>query len=448
VTVIVSSGRMRSTSLPGLPRGAPGLMPIPIPGAPSIHYMAPHPFGLRLLHGDRPWVTYEHLVRSIPVLFSVVTRLCYWTARIPFQTFIGEFAEARQLDRDSDLARLFRKPNRSMRWNAYVRDWLGWDYYTMGNSFALKSRPSAGAPPDELLPIPWKWVFPIYDAGERIVAYEIWLGATSPVGGGELILVTPDQVVHNRWPRGIGPMEALTRSLGIEDAALTYQAESLRNGVMPRQAFSTDKVLHESDYPRLRKELDKLYAGVENAGRYAIFDHDLKPAGTVGISPEDVALEAQRKLTQHDVAAAFDVSPMFLGMFDPGSRGDAPTYRSYQFRDSLGPKIDALQADFLAQLIDPEPAWADLDMFLMPDMDSMLMPDPKDLAQIDLWEQQSSTTTSDERRRRRGLPPDGSDEAKKLMVPLNMRPIDSPPPTSEGAMRRGPGAPGVAAPGQ
>ena len=443
MTFVVSGGRGRS--LGGLPGGS-GLTPLPLPGAPNVRYMAPHPFGVQLIAGQQRWATYEHLVRSIPILFSVVTRLCYWTARIPFQAYVGEYSDARKPNRDSDLARLMRKPNRSMRWNAYVRDWLGWDYYVQGNAFAIKSRPSAGAPPDELLPVPWKWVFPIYDAGERIIAYEIWLGATSPVGGGELILLTPDQVVHNRWPRGIGPIESLSRSLGIEDAALTYQAESLKNGIMPRQAFSTEKVLHDSDYPRLRKELDKLYVGPEAAGRYAIFDHDLKPAGVVGMSPADIALDKQRSLTQHDVAAAFDVVPAFLGMPDLNSRVDLPTLRDYQFRDSLGPKCDALQADFQAQLVDPEPVWADEDLFLMPDMEALLMPDPEALARIDLLEQQASTTNTNERRRRRGLPPESVDAANHVLVPLNMRSIDEPAPSAEGAMRPGPGAPGVAAP--
>ena len=444
---IVSHGKPQQINAAGRTVPSSGFLPpLPVPGLPNIRYLAPHPWAVQMLGRNRPFVDYEALVSSIPILFACVTRLCFWTARIPFNVYQGEFSDQRQPDRTSDLARLIRKPNRNMRWNRYMRDWMAYDYYVWGNSVAVKQRPSPGAPPDELLPIPWKWIFPVLDAGERIIAYQVWLGATSPVGGGEYVTLTPDQVVHHRWPKGIAPITALSRSLGIEDAALTFQAESLHNGVMPRQAFSTDKVLQKSDFARLREELEKLYAGPEAGGRAAIFDHDLKPAGVVGTTVADVQLAAQRSLTQHDVAGAFDVGMPFLGAMEGATRADLPTLRTYQFQDSLGPKIDAFQADMLDQLVDLEPVWADKDMFLLPDMDAVLLPDPLTLAQIELTEQQSSTTTTDERRRRRGLPPDGSDEAQRVMVPLNMRPIDSEPPVAEGAERPGPGGAGIAAP--
>lgn len=391
----------------------------PFPSGTRWTYNGPLSGSIPLLYGKR-WATYEQIVRSQPWVFAGITRLCSWGSRIPVGAYSGARDDADPVV-DNDLATLIRKPNKRMGWRRFMRDEVIWDYMTHGNSLSWKFRPSAGAPPTELWPIPWKFVTEIRDEAERIMAYQLWLGA-------ETFTLTPDQVLHCRWPRGISPLEALARTLGIEDAALTFQSESLRNGVMPRASFSSEDALNDTDMKRMRAELDKLYAGPEAGGRYAIFDKKLKYDKPIGVSAVDLALIEQRRLSREEVASALDVSPPFLGILDRATFNNIAELRDMNFRDAVGPKYDAIVEDFQDQVVDVEPVWERAGLFVKSQMDSLLVPSPEALSRQELMEQQSATTTTDERRVRRGLRPLRIKGVTDVpLIPLNMAPAGTDP---------------------
>jgi HK97 family phage portal protein len=409
MTVVVSGGRSRRADA----RAA-----WPLSSSPVWEQQAPSTRSVALLHGNL-LASFESIVRSQPWIFAGITRLCWWGSRIPLGVFSGpEDDPDPQLQ--GPLVDLVRRPNGRMGWRRLIRDYVMWDYMVHGNALCMKWRESPGAPPSELLPIPWKFVTEITDQAERIIGYTLWIG-------GEQYPLRTDDVWHSRWPRGIAPLEALARTIAIEDASLEYQANALGNGVTPRASFTTEKILSEADKKRLRAELDKLYAGPEGGGRYALLDKELRYDKPIGVSAVDLALIDQRKLSREEAAAVLDVSPPFLGVLDRATFNNIAELRDMLFRDSVGPKIESLADDFLDQIITPEPVWRGL--WVQARMDLILLPSPEALARLELMEQQSSTTSIDDRRARRGKQPYRVKGVTDVpLIPVNMTPAGQTPP--------------------
>ena len=384
----------------------------PFPSGNMYHWTAPDHRMVQLLREKRH-ATYEQIVRSQPWVFAGITRLCWWMSRIPMLVETGPADDAEPVT-DSGLAKLLLKPNAKMGWRRYMRDMVVWDYMAFGNSVSYKWSPEPGAPVEELWPIPYKFVTEVWDQSEQIIGYRFWLG-------GESFNITPDQALHTRWPRGIAPLEALARTIGIEDAALEYQASTLRNGITPRASFTTKKSLQDKDLARLREELQKLYAGPDSGGNFAIFDNELQYDKPIGVSAVDLALIQQRELGQEEVAAALDISPPFLGILKRATFNNVEELRDMQFRDSVGPKIDAIAGDIQDQVVDLEPTWEG--QRVVCDMEAILAPSPLSQSQQDLMDQQSSTLAIDERRIRRHKKPFRiKGQTDVPLIPANMWP--------------------------
>lgn len=417
MSVIVSRGRPRRSS----PHAS-----YPLPSGRSWTQA-----GLRsieLLRGDL-WATYEALVRSQPWVFSAVTKLTYWSSRVPFKLYDGELSDSRERVYDGELATLLKRPYPRCRWVNFGHDFY-WDYYVWGHGLAMKYRRSAGAPPEEVWPVPWRFVETVLDGAGRSLGYKVRID-------GEPIGLTPADVVHLQWPRGIPPLEALARTVQVEDAALTYQVEAIRGGIAPRAAFTTDGKLPPSDQERLRLELSKLYGGPEGAGNFAILHDGLKYDRPIGVSPADLLLMEQRKFSREEVASAFDISPPFLGILDRATFNNITELRESMYVDSLGPKLDSMQACLQAQLVDDEPVWRDLGYYVEYDMGAILKPNPEGAARQSLMDQQSSTTTIDERRRLRNEKPFNITGVTDVpLIPANMTPAsafkDGLPPAAQG----------------
>jgi len=417
VSVIVSGGRNRHVSRKSFPF------------ATSTRYDYTFPRTVDLLRGGLT-ATYEAIVKTQPWVFSAVTKLTYWSARIPFKVYDGELSDDRQRVYVGGLAALMKIPHKRARWVSYAQD-LYWDYFTHGHALEVKYRPSAGAPPEERWVIPWKYVQLVLDDADRITGYKVQLG-------GKTWALTPSDVVHYHWPRGIAPLEALRRTIQVEDAALTYQAASLEQGITPRAAFVTDADnVSDADLATMREELTKLYAGPDAGARFALLHSGIKYDKPIGVSAVDLALVDQRKLSREEVASAFDISPPFLGILERATFNNVEELRESMYVDSLGPKLDDVQATMQAQLVDDEPVWSSLGYYVEYDMAAILKPNPEGQARQALMEQQASTTTIDERRRLRNLKPLGiPGVTDTVLVPVNMVPAGSQPTDVPGAAAR------------
>lgn len=385
----------------------------PVPSGPS-------PGRVPLLSREVAAATYEGMYRSQVWIYVVANRLARGVARLPLKVFrfLDSQGEARERVRGSALGKLLGSPwPRASAFDlkrAAVES-LG----VHGSALLAKAREDRAGPPTELWVVPWRHV--------EVVC--------SPAGGVDLYIfhgqerripLDPADVIHLRTTAGavgVSPIEALRRTLALEDAAQRWSAGHFEKGAAPSGAFSTDKALTKDSIPRLREELDRIYGGVDNAGRFAVLDQGLHFQAIMQ-SAVDTALIEQRRLSREEVAAAYDIPPPMIGILDHSSFANVTELRRSQYVDTLGPWLTMIEEDLLAQLVRDEPAFAG--EFVEFDLNEVLRGDPEQRSAAYQRYIQSGIYTPNEIRRLENLPPIDHPDADRILLPLNMIPVGAP----------------------
>lgn len=126
---------------------------------------------------------------------------------------------------------------------------------------------------------------------------------------------------------GLAPLEAAAVSLDILNAASAWHKSLLDNSARPSGALvyapANGATLSREQFERLKEELEQSFSGAANAGRPLLLEGGLDWRA-MSLSPHDMDFIETRNSAARDVALAFGVPPMLLGI-----PGDA-TYANYQ----------------------------------------------------------------------------------------------------------------------
>ena len=163
------------------------------------------------------------------------------------------------------------------------------------------------------------------------VAYDYTIGSRKhrfTVGEG----VSPICHIKSFHPQddhyGLSPLQAAAVALDVHNAASAWSKALLDNAARPSGAIvyhghDGASVLTEEQYDRLVAEMESQHQGARNAGRPMLLEGglDWKP---MGFSPSDMEFHETKLAAAREIAMAFGVPPMLLGI-----PGDA-TYANYQ----------------------------------------------------------------------------------------------------------------------
>ena len=125
---------------------------------------------------------------------------------------------------------------------------------------------------------------------------------------------------------GAGALAAADQAIAVHEAAGRWNRALLENGARPSGALvlgDADATMTADQFERIRAELASAYAGAGNAGRPMLLEGglDFKP---MSLSPADMDFAALKEAAARDIALAFGVPPMLLGL--PGDS----TYANYR----------------------------------------------------------------------------------------------------------------------
>ncbi len=162
-------------------------------------------------------------------------------------------------------------------------------------------------------------------------AYEYKVGAKShrfATGEG----ISPICHVRSFHPQddhyGLSPLQAAASAIDVHNAASRWSKALLDNAARPSGAFVYKTVdggttMSSDQYERLLSEMEANHQGARNAGRPMLLEGglDWKP---MGFSPSDMEFQKTKEAAAREIATAFGVPPMLLGI-----PGDA-TYANYQ----------------------------------------------------------------------------------------------------------------------
>jgi len=126
---------------------------------------------------------------------------------------------------------------------------------------------------------------------------------------------------------GFAPMQAAAMAVDVHNSASRWSKSLLDNAARPSGALvwrgDGQGGMGEDQFRRLSEEIEANYRGARNAGRPMVLEGglDWKP---MGFSPSDMEFQKTKEAAAREIALAFGVPPMLLGI-----PGDA-TYANYQ----------------------------------------------------------------------------------------------------------------------
>ena len=125
---------------------------------------------------------------------------------------------------------------------------------------------------------------------------------------------------------GFSPMQAAAAAVDVHNAASRWSKALLDNAARPSGAIVNNGKdglsLTAEQFDRLQAEMEAFHQGARNAGRPMLLDGglDWKP---MGFSPSDMEFQETKRDAAREIATAFGVPPMMLGI--PGEA----TYSNY-----------------------------------------------------------------------------------------------------------------------
>jgi HK97 family phage portal protein len=126
---------------------------------------------------------------------------------------------------------------------------------------------------------------------------------------------------------GAGALEAAWQAVVIHNAATHWNRALLENAARPSGALVYEPgdgaALAQEQFDRLKRELDAAFSGAGNAGRPMLLDGGLRWQ-SMALSPADMDFATLKSAAARDIALAFGVPPMLLGL--PGDN----TYANYR----------------------------------------------------------------------------------------------------------------------
>jgi HK97 family phage portal protein len=270
------------------------------------------------------------------------------------------------------IKRLLRAPNQGQQGAAFLESVYGHMLLSGDAYVEAAGQLSDGAPselhalrPDRMRVVPGADGWPAayeYKVGGRTVRFDM-TGELRP-----LLHLKSFHPLDDHY--GMSPMQAAASALDIHNSASSWSKGLLDNAARPSGAIiyrgPDGATLSEEQYRRLIDEVESNHQGARNAGRPMLLEGglDWKP---MGFSPSDMEFLQTKTAAARDIAIAFGIPPMLLGL-----PGDA-TYANYQeanrafYRQTVLPLVKRVSASLAVWLSE----WTGETVDLAPDLDAI-----------------------------------------------------------------------------
>lgn len=391
-------------------------------GALKAGASATHWVGL----GQPSWTTrsYEQLstegYRKNVIAHRAVKTVAEAAASVPFQLYHGD-----QLVGHHPLLDLLARPN-PLQSGVELLEVLYSYLQIAGNGWLESVENATGSVgelytlrPDRMHIVPGQKGFPVrydYKVGDKTHSFPVDF-----VSGESAVLHLKTFHPTNDW-YGLSPLEAAAFGIDIHNAASGWNKALFDNAARPSGALVFEPAdgqpgsLSDDQFNRLKGELESHYMGSANAGRPFLLEGGLKWQ-QIAFSPADMEFINAKHVSAREIALAFGVPPMLLGI--PGDN----TYANYAeanralWRLTLLPLLEKMVSALNGWLVPRFGA----DLRLTVDRDSIPALQGEREA---LWARigQAGFLTINEKRAALGFPPvDGGDE---LPNPCGVMPPD------------------------
>ena len=168
---------------------------------------------------------------------------------------------------------------------------------------------------------------------------------------------------------GLSPLEAAAQALDVHNAASAWNKALLDNAARPSGALvycgPDGANLSEEQFARLKEELESQFSGARNAGRPLLLDGGLDWKN-MALSPKDMDFIEAKNAAAREIALAFGVPPMLLGLPGDNTYDNCQEANRALWRQSVLPLLSRVLRDLAYWLA---PGFGQGELRLEPDLD-------------------------------------------------------------------------------
>ena len=184
-----------------------------------------------------------------------------------------------------------------------------------------------------------------------------WPAAYLYRGGGQVVRVARDDALGRRQVAhlkaldpaddhyGLGCLDAAVGAASVHNRASRWNKALLDNAARPSGALVYEpgdgSSLGQEQFDRLRMELGEQFSGSANAGRPLLLDGGLKWQA-LGLSPADMDFVAVKEGAARDIALAFGVPPVLVGLPGDATYANAREAGRALYRQTILPMAEAM----------------------------------------------------------------------------------------------------------
>jgi HK97 family phage portal protein len=230
---------------------------------------------------------------------------------------------------DHPVLKLIAEPMPGLPANL-VWGWFLQDYKLFGNAYLRKIRSTRDGQVIGLQFLPFDMVRPVGDGINPLTMYKY-------TTDGRTFDIRLEDIIHLRYGRepldirlGRSPLQAMLREIGTDNVASSAAYGLLANGAMPSIIIGPDAKDNSvdiglDDARQIKRQIREDLTG-DNAGNVVVMNGPYK-MDRVSLTPNDLALDAIRRVPEERICSALGLNPMVLGL---GSGLERSTYSNYE----------------------------------------------------------------------------------------------------------------------
>jgi HK97 family phage portal protein len=159
---------------------------------------------------------------------------------------------------------------------------------------------------------------------------------------------------NNDW-YGLSPLQAAALAIDQYNAVGHHNLTLLENGGRPTGALIMKQGDHalpltEEQRENLKEELAAAYGGSQRAGKMMVLEGDMEWK-EMGLSPKDLDFLHGKFMSAREIAQAFGVPPMLVGVPGDATFANYKEARFHLWEDTILPLLNRLMADFSGWLL-------------------------------------------------------------------------------------------------
>lgn len=293
-------------------------------------------------HYDR--LTEEGYRKNV-IVYRAVNLIARGAASVPWRLYRGH-EELHQ----HPLLDLLHSPNPRLGGAAFIESVLNY-LLLAGNSYVEAICDAQGQPvelyalrPDRMKVVPGNQGFPqafeyAVDGKKRQIPVDPHLGNAAVL---HLKLFHP----LNDW-YGMSPIEAAASAIDQHNAVAHHNLSLLQNGGRPSGALIMKNCVYHSKEQREEfiDDFRRAYQGENQAGKVMVLEGDLGWQ-EMGLSPRDLDFVEGKSLSAREIAQAFNVPPMLVGIQGDATFANYKEARYHLWEDTILPLLDYVIDEF------------------------------------------------------------------------------------------------------